>query len=269
MSAHETVDDDDPYLAHFHRDPLPDAGVLLVLLSEQAAESTSSLLAQAVAWIEAAKRPVEVRVAALDSRSERLGEVLARALEGTSQPLVLVTTALEAPTGAHLEPLFKSIDLCDHVTGRRPASTVGRILRAIGSLPRRLVFAVPILDVDSPLSLHRIQALRAIPLQSASSFVRHEILAKATFLGHLLNEVDVPAIRGWTMGRGWWSDLGTILKNPAFRPDPSVLASVPAEDSQSQIERADGPRGQDQDGLEHVVLKQGGAVEKNEAQSVD
>jgi hypothetical protein len=268
MSANETVDDD-PYLAHFHRDPLPGAGVLIVLLSEQAEDSASSLLAQAIAWIEEAKRPVEVRLAALDPRSERLGELLARALEGTSQPLVLVTTPLEPLTGAHLEPLFKAIDLCDHVTGRRPASTAGRILRAIGSLPRGLVFAVPILDVNSPLSLHRTQALRAIPLQSASSFVRHEILAKATFLGHLLSEVDMPPIRGWSTRRGWWSDLGTILKNPDFRPDPSVLASVPAEDSESQIERADGPRGKDQDGLEHVVLKQGGAVEKNEPQSVD
>ena len=63
-------------------------------------------------------------------------------------------------------------------------------------LARRLIFAVPLRDVHSPCRLHRLDKLAAIPLQSASSFLDTEILAKATFLGHLIDEVAIPPLRG-------------------------------------------------------------------------
>ena len=39
-----------------------------------------------------------------------------------------------------------------------------------------------------------MEKLAAIPLQSGSSFLDLEILAKATFLGHLLSEVEIPPL---------------------------------------------------------------------------
>ena len=146
-------------------------------------------------------------------------------MEGSAQPLVLVTAPLETLSPEHVEPLLKAIDLCDHAIGRRPASTGKKILRWMGSLPRRLVFAVPVLDVDSPLlAPSRREAAGLSRLQSASSFLNLEILAKATFLGHLLSEVDVPPVRGWTSRRGWWTDLVTILKSPEFRQAPAAVS---------------------------------------------
>ena len=104
----------------------------------------------------------------------------------------------------------------------RPGGRAG-VLRWLGSLPRRLIFAVPVLDVHSPCQLHRVEKLAAIPLQSGSSFLDLEILAKATFLGHLLSEVEIPPLGGWTTWRGWWTDLVTVLRRPEFR-DPAVPA---------------------------------------------
>ena len=95
----------------------------------------------------------------------------------------------------HLDPLLEAIDQADHVVGRRPAGRWENGHAVAGRLPRRLVFAVPLLDVHSPCRLHRLEKLTAIPLQSGSSFLDTEILAKATFLGHLLDEVDVPPLR--------------------------------------------------------------------------
>ena len=109
---------------------------------------------------------------------------------------MLVTTADEPWTKAHLEPLLEAINQCDHVIGCRPTASRGNWAGHPGSLVRRLIFAVPLHDVHSPCRLHRLDKLAVIPLQSASSFLDIEILAKATFLGHLIDEVAVPPLRG-------------------------------------------------------------------------
>ena len=59
-----------------------------------------------------------------------------------------------------------------------------------------MVFAVPTLDVHSPCRLHRREKLEALSLQSSSRFLDIEILAKGTFLSHLLDEVPVPRLKG-------------------------------------------------------------------------
>src|SRR5262249_10198314 len=144
-------------------------------------------------------RAAEPRIVAIEGES--LGDALARGLAGAHLPLVLVTTAEEPWTPDHLKPLLEAIDHCDHVIGRRPVGGRERCLRWLASLPRRLVFAVPLRDIHSPCRLHRLEKLAAIPLQSSSSFLDLEILAKATFFGHLIDEVDVPALRGRVVAR--------------------------------------------------------------------
>ncbi len=110
---------------------------------------------------------------------------------------MLVTTAEEpwtkaasrATSGSH-----QPVRPCHWLPARAAAARNWTGL--LGSLVRRLVFAVPLRDVHSPCRLHRLDKLAAIPLQSASSFLDTEILAKATFLGHLIDEVAVPPLRG-------------------------------------------------------------------------
>src|SRR5262249_17315261 len=155
-------------------------------------------------------------------------------------PLVLLTTALEPWTAAHLQPLLEAIDLCDHAIGRRIEGSRWRTFCAwAGSIPRRLIFAVPVIDVHSPCQLPRLEKLRSIPLQPGSSFVDAEILAKATFLAHLLKEVPVPPMRGGVFRRGWWRDLKTVLKRPRFRRGD--WSSVPAEHPQGNVKGSNGP----------------------------
>ena len=117
---------------------------------------------------------------------------------------------------------------------RRPAA--GRAARRASSggsasLPWGSVFAVPVLDVHSPCRLHRREKLAAIPLQSASSFLDVEILAKATFLGHLIDEVDVPAAAPATVAR---AGLGRPGRRSSADP---VLVRRPAQ-VQRKIRRA-------------------------------
>ena len=174
---------------------MPDAGIRIILLTDHCRRNLPKAIVCSLAdLIAASGRPVERCVVSVGD--DGLGRALERGLQGATLPLVLVTTAEEPWTKDHLEPLLEAINQCDHVIGCRPAGA-GEIGSACpGLLVRRLIFAVPLHDVHSPCRLHRLDKLAAIPLQSASSFLDTEILAKATFLGHLIDEVDVPPLRG-------------------------------------------------------------------------
>src|SRR5690242_3748672 len=114
---------DDPFLRHFRRDPLPDAGIRIILLTEQPEGRAGPILAPLVDHLAAIGRAVETRIVAIEGRP--LGAALARGLEGARLPLVLVTTAEEPWTEGHIRPLLEAIDHCDHVIGRRPAAGWG------------------------------------------------------------------------------------------------------------------------------------------------
>ncbi len=269
MSVEETLDDDHPYAVHMRRDPLPGAGMEIFFLAGPTVDSADPIVGPIVAWFQSAGRPVAIRTIAADGRRTRLNEAIRSALDGCLHPLVLITAAVEPWSPAHLVPLLEAIDRGDHAIGRRPAGTWRRATRWLGCLVRRLIFAVPIRDVHSPCQLHRTEKLAAIPLQSGSSFLDLEILAKATFLGHLLSEVDVPPLAGWTVRRGRWSDLSVVLRHPEFRQAGKGAASLPAEDAEGQIEGADGPGREDRDRLEDVVMEQPGTLENDQAKSID
>jgi hypothetical protein len=264
----ESVDPNDPFDAHYRREPLAGAGIRIVLLTESSPETAVPILAPVVAWLEKEGRCVEVRTMRLDPREGRRNDALQTALEGAALPLVLVTTAEESCTDAHLAPLLAAIDHCDHAVGKRPLTSWQRIGRWIGSLPRRIVFAVPVVDVHSPCQLHRREKLAAIPLQSRSSFLDVEILAKATFLTHLLKEVDVPPLCGWISRKGWLTDLAMMLRRPHFkRPEPAPI-SGPAKEAEGQVETADGPGDQDRDGQEHVVVQEVRSLQQDQAKGI-
>jgi hypothetical protein len=245
MSTGSVIDEHDPYAAHFHREPLPGAAVRVILITSQNGDSAEAVLAPLTSAIAGAGRVVETRTVQFDQKTSCLRDVYETALQEPTSPLVLVTTATEPWSAAHLEPLLNTIDICDHVVGRRRVGYWRRFLRTIGSLPRRLLFAVPVIDVHSPCQLHRAEKLAAIALQSSSSFLDVEMLAKATFLGHLLGEVEVPPLRGRKFRTGWWSDLIRVLKRPEFRSKVD-WRSGPLEDAKCDSESNHSPGGEDQ-----------------------
>ena len=232
---------DDPFEIHTRREPLQSAGIRIILLTDLDQESAEAVVAPLVEQISALGREVErciVPVGGSDFSSS-----LARGLEGAHLPLVLTTTAQEPWTKAHLDPLLEGIDHSDHVVGRRPAGGWDNGMRWLGALPRRLVFAVPLLDIHSPCRLHRLEKLSVIPLQSASSFLDTEILAKATFLGQLIAEADVPPLR-----RSPVSPAGGRIGIDCSDIRNSSRSSGPAEEPQCQHESPDGPDGEDRQG---------------------
>jgi hypothetical protein len=228
MTSRGTLGDDSIPDPRGHREPLPGAGVRIILLSAASPEDAERILAPVVNRLSVLNRVVETRVE--NPIETGLGRSIERGLESASLPLVLITTATEPWTPAHVDPLIAAIDLCDHVIGKRPAAGWAGACRWLFSLPRRLVFALPLLDIHSPCRLHRLEKLREFPLQSASFFVDTEILAKATYLGHVIDEVSVPPLAQLRGGRGWWRDCNEILSHPRFR---RVLESGPTEDPQS------------------------------------
>jgi hypothetical protein len=236
-----TEADDDPFANHLHRDPLPNAGVRIILMTDLPAESANSIMSSLADLVAALGRPVERCIESVGS--EGLDRSLERGLRGATLPLVLVTTAEEPWTTEHLEPLLEAINQCDHVLGCRQ----DRVRTKWSGLPvvlmRRFIFAVPLRDVHSPCRLHRLDKLAAIPFQSASSFIDTEILAKATFLGHLIDEVVIPPLRGRVVSTRLWSDLNQVLGHPRF-----VRSSGPPEEPQCKCESDDGPGGEDQNG---------------------
>src|SRR5579883_2401047 len=144
----------DPFEAHFHRDPLPDAGVRVVVIAdgdlqkaEHVAESLAALLAEK-------GRTAEKVVVPLEGGWNRTWE---NALAGASLPLVLVTTAVEPWTAAHLDPLLTSINECDISLGCRRASLGVRIKRWLAMRPWRFIFALPLHDVHTPCRLFRLE----------------------------------------------------------------------------------------------------------------
>ena len=243
MTKSEVIDD--PFSAHLKRDPLPGAGIRIVLLTRLPHDQARAVIAPLEEGIAELKRPVEQRI--VDVTECGLAEGLRRGLEDAHLPLVLLTTAIEPWTTNHLAPLLKAIDQSDHVIGRRPrpARSGGTTLRE--RLVTRLIFALPLDDVHSPCRLHRLEKLAAIVLQSRSSFLDTEILAKATFLGHLIDEVRVPPLPSEAWYEGWWSDWNRLFKHPEFkapsRPETggtgsaSVgLASRPSEVPEGECE---------------------------------
>ncbi len=251
---------DDPFADHFRRDPLPEAGIRVIFLTDLPAESADAIVAPLVDMIAALGRQVEHRIISIQEAG--LGRALERGLQGATLPLVLVTTAEEPWEKRHLQPLLEAIDQCDHVIGCRPEKSRGNWAGWLRVLARRLIFAVPLRDVHSPCRLHRLEKLAAIPLQSASSFLETEILAKATFLGHLIDEVAIPRLGGGAESTGWWSDLNQVLVHPRF-----VRSSSPPEETQGQGEGGDGPCGEDQHG--HTHIEQAGPLEHHQAQGAD
>ncbi|GIW86946.1 MAG: hypothetical protein KatS3mg108_1270 [Isosphaeraceae bacterium] len=195
------------------------------------------------------------------------GQALQHAIAAASAPLVLYTTAVEPWTAAHLRPLLDAIERADHVLGRRPLRGPMLWQARFRKLIRSILFATPILDPHTPCRLHRREAISAIPLQSESCYVDVELLAKATFLGQIIEEVDVPWLPADENPQRrllWSHDRADLWRRPVFRPLTGPPLSAPAEDPQRDPECPDRPGGENQQ-MRNQTL-QPHALENNGAQ---
>lgn len=228
--------DEDPFEVHCRREPLTGAAVRVVVLDSGDPEHAERIAAGLVELLTQRRRKAEARVAPASSdRRQALALALA---DADAFPIVMITNATAPWTPEHLDPLLSAIDKADHVIGRRPG---GSIASTLSRWLRKLIFAVPVRDVHSPCRIHRRAKLAVIPLQSASAFADVEVLAKATFLGQLLDEVPVPPLPA-VRGACRLADCLEVFRKPVFVPP-----SIPAEDPQGDHEGDDGPGGQDQE----------------------
>jgi hypothetical protein len=217
-----TADEDhfDPFDEEFRREPLSGAAILVVVIADEGVERASSLALALEELIRARGRCARSVVVA--PGAERLAtEIAWRAPGEEIEPLILITRGGSHWTGEHLDPLLTAIDRSDHVVGSRRLDLGRRLKRWVSGIVWRWVFAVPVADVHSPCRLHRREKLEGIPLQSDSSLLDVEIIAKATFLSHLIDEVLVPPLEA-PAPHVSWREVATLFKHPMFATKPVV-----------------------------------------------
>ncbi len=272
MTTSEDLTDLHPFDLHSRRDPLPKAGARIVAIGFD--RDRAATIAEGIAdFLRKRGREAEPRPVSIGSCD--LGAALAEGIEGAELPLVIVSTATEPWPEATLDALLGAIDKCDHVWGCRRLGILGRIVRFIAGAPLGVVFAIPVGDVHAPCRVHRREALGAIPLQSSSSFLDVEILAKATFLGQLIDEATIEPIAAIPPLSGSRRDAIEVFQKPIFKrvesAEPVMIgglfgshadansvpgehdvhvsdlpaSSIPLEEFKSDEERADRPRGED------------------------
>ena len=222
---------------------------------------------------ELAARRKHVRV--LRHESPRgFGASLRSGFAEARHPLVFYT-ALDYPyTPADLRSLLSRIDQTDEVFGRkldvvngcRTGRRVPAFWKAVGfafrlfcrvalGLPLDPVpgwlglrnhlrswwawplFGVPVLDTDSAFKLFRRRLLDRFPVQSDGGFVHAELLAKATFLACLMDELPLSP-KPDPIPDTDWSEWGKVFKNAEFYPPAEPTAPAPTPEPPSPVEPA-------------------------------
>jgi hypothetical protein len=250
MSQTDDAPDDDPFEAHFRRDPMTGAGVTVLVVGPDALarDRTGRGL---VELVKSRNRTANYR--AIDP--SRFGPDLEEAArDPATLPLMMLAGSDANWSGAHLDPLLASIDTCDHAIGRREPARGSSFGRRLRSLRWRVLVGVPVVEPLSPAQLHRRDHLDKMPVRSLSGLASIEVLAKATFLGHLMDEVKVPDLPDLpaTVDR---AEIGRLFRHPVFVP-----VSAPAEDLEGDEEADDGPAAEhgegDGDGLDPRPFEQ-------------
>jgi glycosyltransferase involved in cell wall biosynthesis len=155
--------------------------------------------------------------------------------------------ARQAYQPRELQRLLDRIDRVDLVSGYRAGRPLPPLLRAAGFLWRwfvrivfgipldplpgwlggkacayqkliRLLFGVRIGDIDSAFKLFRREIFDKIPIQSDGEFVHAEILAKANFIGCLMDEVELEEAAEWRSDPRRFSELREVFRFPKFGP---------------------------------------------------
>jgi glycosyltransferase involved in cell wall biosynthesis len=210
----------------------------------------------------AARQPA-VRVLRHDAQ-RGFGACLRTALATAQYPLVFYTACDYPYPPSDLTKLLEAIDAADLVTGCRsdpmPAwlRRVGRVYRVFvrvifGMQPEarpgwrgwrawwrglrlRLQFGLRVWDVPCAFKLFRRSVLERFPIQSDGEFVHAELLAKANFLGCLMDQRPIGRLPGNfrgvpeppAPGADHATEARRVFRRPEFRsPAPSRPAPLP------------------------------------------
>ncbi|MBI4352836.1 MAG: glycosyltransferase family 2 protein [Candidatus Omnitrophica bacterium] len=129
------------------------------------------------------------------SKNEGYGAALGTALRSAAKDLVFLTDGDRQFQLSDIEKLFAKIDSCDAVTGYRLARQDGFYRRLNGRLWTglvKLLFGLPVRDVDCAFKLFRRRALEGLEFHSRYLLVHAEILARLKKRGCRIEEVGVP-----------------------------------------------------------------------------
>jgi len=193
------------------------------------------------------------------------GACLRTALAEARYPLFFYT-ALDYPyTPSDLRKLLDRIDLRDEILGRKPDLISGcrtgiptpglvrwggfawRLLwRLFAGMPMTeptpwhgwgelwyrtrasWVYGVPLADINSCFKLFRTAFLKRFPIQSDGDFVHTELVAKATFLKSIMDEVPLTPKPDPLPSRGdVRHDCKRVLRAPCFAHEPPPSVGLP------------------------------------------
>ena len=122
------------------------------------------------------------------------GAALRSGFAAATHPLVFYTDSDNQFRAEEIDRLLERIDEADIVTGYR----IGRQdswKRRVGSWAfrrfARAAFGIWVRDVDCAFKLYRREVFDKVVIQSDHYFVDTEVLAKAAFVGYLIDEVGV------------------------------------------------------------------------------
>lgn len=208
------------------------------------------------------------------------GACLRTALPTTAYPLVLYTGLDHAYHPDDLKPLLHRLDEADPETGQKidlvngyrsgvpmtgwrkhagqAVRAVQRIALGMHTLPRpgwlgsrahryaalmRALFGLRVGDVDSKFKLFRRRIFDRIPIQSDGEFVHAEILAKANFLGCLMDEMPIGKRPGPFTAQpqppepsSRWSEMRRVFLHPDFGPASLPVRTAADQTTQSASE---------------------------------
>ncbi|MBY0528053.1 MAG: glycosyltransferase family 2 protein [Gemmataceae bacterium] len=185
----------------------------IILVDDGSTDATADLAS------DLAKQHARVRVHN-HPRPRGIGATLATGIAAARHPLLCYVSGDPAYAPADLKKLLDRIDRVDLVSGCRTHRSVPGGLRWLGRIYRlvvRIVFGVALEplpgwlgwqsrfyhwvlfactgvrlhDVNCPFKLFRRSVFQRIPIQSEGAFVHAEVLAKANFLGTLMDEVGI------------------------------------------------------------------------------
>jgi glycosyltransferase involved in cell wall biosynthesis len=186
------------------------------------------------------------RIKVLTHPSQRgFGACLRSGLAAARHPLFCYSTCNAIYQPRELQRLLERIDRVDLVSGYRAGRPLPPLLRTIGFCWRwfsrivfgipleplpgwlgreacayqkliRLLFGVRIGDTDSAFKLFRREIFDKIPIQSDGEFVHAEVLAKANFVGCLMDEVGLEETAEWRSDPQRFRELRHVFRCPDF-----------------------------------------------------
>jgi glycosyltransferase involved in cell wall biosynthesis len=222
-------------------------GYEILVVDDGSTDNTPAVLEQFVGRIH------HLRVLRHDTQ-RGFGASLRTALAEVQHPLLFYTAADYPYPPADLRKLLDRIEMRDELLGKQPdlisgcrtgrphpwlvkwAGRAWRLFwRVAFGLPKhpspswlggreafygwvvRWLFGVPLADVNSAYKLYRTAFLRRFPIQSDGDFVHTELVAKATFLTSIMDEIPLsPATAAEPAPPSRWKEMWLVFTNPDF-----------------------------------------------------